>query len=133
MWCARMVWRQGRSARLKPETALQKRIQVALERLGIWVIPMAVTGKRSNRSVRTGEPGLPDLCLPTLGWLEVKIGKNDLSEDQKLWHVKARDHGVWVETVYTVEDAIRLVRERQWHVALARRDEPLRPEEADEE
>lgn len=98
---------------MKPETALQKRIQEALEKIGIWVIPMAVTGKRSNRSVRTGEPGLPDLCLPTLGWLEVKIGDGELSEDQRAWHERARKEGVWVATAWSLEEAIRLVRERK--------------------
>ena len=98
---------------MKPETALQKRIQKALEKIGIWVIPMAVAGKRSNRSVRTGEPGLPDLCLPTLGWLEVKIGDGELSEDQRKWHERAREEGVWVATAWSLEEAVRLVLERK--------------------
>lgn len=108
---------------MKPETELQKRIQDSLERMGIWVIPMAVTGKRSNRSVRTGEPGMPDLCLPTLGWLEVKIGDGDLSEDQRKWHERARKWGVWVATAWSLEEAIRLVRERQDYL---RQEPPLR-------
>lgn len=105
---------------MKPETELQKHIQDALERMGIWVIPMAVTGKRSSRSVRTGEPGVPDLCLPALGWLEVKIGDGNLSEDQRLWHERARREGVWVATAWSLEEAIRLVRERQYNLRVSR-------------
>lgn len=98
---------------MKPETILQRKVQDALEAMGIWVIPMAVAGKRSKRSVRTGEPGMPDLCLPALGWIECKVGKGKRSPEQEAWHERAKKEGVWVATVWSLEEAIRVVAERR--------------------
>lgn len=93
---------------MKPETILQKQAQDLLERAGFWVIPMAVSGKRSNRSVRTGEPGLPDLCLPELGWLEAKTEDGKLSPEQLAWHERARRAGIWVDTFRSAPEALKL-------------------------
>lgn len=98
---------------MKLETILQRKAQEALEKCGFWVIPMAVVGKHSKRSVRTGEPGLPDLCLPELGWLEAKTETGKRSPEQIAWHERAKSKGIWVETFRSPEEAVRLALSRK--------------------
>lgn len=95
---------------MKPETILQAQIIKALKTVGVWVIRTQVKGRRSARSVATGEPGMPDLYLPGLGHLEVKYGeKSTCNDDQLAWHARARDAGVNVAVVRSAADAVRIV------------------------
>lgn len=97
----------------KPETALQTAIVKALRQMGVWVIVMNVTKRRGSRGVNCGEPGMPDLCLPALGWGEVKLPGNDLDPDQVIWHEKARKGGVNVATWFSVGAAVETA--QFWH------------------
>lgn len=90
----------------KPETVLQASIVAALRQLGVWVIVMNVTRRRGKRGVNCGEPGMPDLCLPALGWGEVKLPGNDLDPDQVAWHGKAMAGGVKTGTWHSIEEAV---------------------------
>lgn len=102
----------------KPETQLQTAIVKALRQMGVWVIVMNVTKRRGKRGVNCGEPGMPDLCLVTLGekwshlagWIEVKMPGEKLSEDQVSWHDRASEQNVLVGTADSITEAIRLVR-----------------------
>lgn len=95
----------------KGETQLQTAIVKALRQMGVWVIRTSVSAKRSSVGSAAGEPGLPDLWLPELGLMEVKMPDGVLSSDQKTWHAKAERHGLNVETVRSVEQAVRVVME----------------------
>jgi len=92
------------------ETALQRSIIVALEQMGVWVIRTAVKAKRGKLGARTGEPGMPDLWTE-YGWLEIKLPDGVLSHDQKTWHTKAERHGINVETVRSVAQAVSAVQD----------------------
>jgi hypothetical protein len=92
------------------ETELQASIKKALEGMGVWVIRTGVSVKRSNRGTSSGVPGMPDLCLPRYGWLEVKQPGHTLSPRQVAWHQKAAAHGIRVATVHSVLEAVEAVR-----------------------
>lgn len=94
------------------ESGLQRDIVVALRRAGHWVIRTGVTMKRGAGGTRGGEPGMPDLCLPSLGWLEVKLPGKPLSVHQELWHSRARRSGVNVATARSVGEAVGFA--EQW-------------------
>lgn len=79
----------------------------ALEKLGCWVIRTPVSRKRSRtKGIVAGEPGMPDLCLPALGWMEVKLPGKELDPDQVKWHARAEAHGIRVTTVRSVGEAV---------------------------
>lgn len=92
------------------ETQIQARCIQALTLYGYWVIRSGVAMKRGARGTQSGEPGQPDLCLPALGWLEVKRPGEHLSPDQLKWHAKAREHGVRVATVTSHDEAVAMAR-----------------------
>lgn len=92
------------------ETELSRRIREALQQLGYWVIRTQVKGRSGKRAVATGEPGMPDLYLPGLGHLEVKMPGKKLSDKQCEWHIKASARGVRVATAWSVSEAITIVR-----------------------
>lgn len=92
------------------ETDLQQHIKRGLEKLGYWVIRTPVSKKRGWKSVNAGEPGMPDLCLPALGWGEVKLPGNDLDPDQVEWHARAHLHGIRTGVWHSLEEALRDVR-----------------------
>lgn len=94
------------------ETQLQNAIMDALKDMGVWVIRSAVSVKRGYKSINTGEPGQPDLCLPVYGWGEVKLPGKDLDPDQVLWHERAKREGVRVATWWSIADAVMSV--QQW-------------------
>ena len=89
------------------ETALQKHIQDGLEKLGYWVIRTARSKKRGFKSINTGEDGMPDLCLPALGWGEVKLPGKELEPDQIAWHARAHRHGIRTGVWHSLEEALR--------------------------
>lgn len=91
------------------ETQLSRDIRRALEACGVWVIRTQVVGRNGARACATGERGLPDLYLPGLGHLEVKVGGGRLSKDQVAWHSKAARYGVRVATVRSVSEAVKIV------------------------
>lgn len=91
------------------ETQLSRDIRRALETCGVWVIRTQVVGRNGARACATGERGMPDLCLPGFGWIEVKVGGGKLSADQIAWHSKAARYGVRVATVRSVSEAIKVV------------------------
>jgi hypothetical protein len=91
----------------KPETALVRSIVQVLTTCGFWVIRLNVTGRRGERTSATGEPGLPDLYLPSLGHIEVKRPGQNLSPAQVAWHAKAAKHGLRVRVVSSPEDAVQ--------------------------
>ncbi len=101
------------------EVALQKAIITALEQLGEWVIRTGVSKKRGKRGTNSGESGMPDLCLPELGWLEVKLPGEELSPKQVAWHEKAKRHGVRVAVVDSVWAAVST--RGRWRRAQAKR------------
>ena len=93
------------------ETELQRLIMNTLQALGFWVVRTAVKGKRGKLGVRTGETGMPDLCIVSpSGWLEVKLPDGRLSDEQEAWHRRARNRGIKVATVRSVEEAVEIVR-----------------------
>ena len=74
------------------------------------MIRTAVSSKRSRGL--TGEPGLPDLCLPGLSaWLEIKLPGKALRPAQVVWHEKAKNEGVRVATVTSVQEAVWAVQQ----------------------
>lgn len=96
------------------ETELSRSIQRALKSLGIWVIRVQAGVHRVTGGVlHCAEPGTPDLCLPGLGWLEVKTTEGEPSPDQVAWHNRAARLGVNVAVVRSVEAAVRIAREWQ--------------------
>jgi hypothetical protein len=92
------------------EVELQASIKSALEALGVWVIRTGVSVKRSNRGTSSGVPGMPDLCLPKYGWIEVKQPGHTLSPRQLGWHERAKREGVRVATAYSVQDAVGILK-----------------------
>ena len=90
------------------ETDLQRAIMRALRTCGVWVIRTQSSGRSGPRSVATGEPGMPDLYLPGLGHLEVKLPGGKVSEAQHEWHAKADRAGVRVAVVRSVSEAIKV-------------------------
>jgi hypothetical protein len=94
---------------LSTETDLSRSIQQALRSMGIWVIRTQSSGRHGSRSVATGEPGMPDLYLPSLGHLEVKTEDGRLSEEQRTWHARAQMLGVRVAVVRSVLEAVEAV------------------------
>lgn len=97
------------------ETDLSRSIRKALAQLGVWcirvqagTIPLSIAG--GARYIHGAEPGTPDLCLPALGWLEVKAAKGKLAPSQAVWHARAAREGVRVAVVRSVEQAVRVVR-----------------------
>ena len=96
-----------RPTRYPTEAALQAACLDGLRKLGIWGIRMGVSVRSGKRGrAQSGEPGMPDLCLPGLGWIEVKQPGETLNEDQLAWHLKAKKHGLRVKTVYNVADCL---------------------------
>lgn len=95
------------------ETQLQAAIVRALKRIGFWVIRTQVTGRRGARSVATGEPGMPDLYLPGIGHLEVKLPGARIEDAQLEWHERARKKGVWVYVARDVVETLDAVRARR--------------------
>ena len=90
------------------ETELSKRIAMALDVVGIWCIRIPAAQLRlGRRAIHVAEPGTPDLCLPSLGWLEVKTVAGRVSSEQQRWHDRARRLGVRVAVVRNVRDAVR--------------------------
>jgi len=89
------------------ETDISRNIRKALEKLGFWVIRLQSSGRRGSRSMATGEPGLPDLYLPGIGHLEIKVPGKDLSKTQVEWHAKAESFGVPVAVARGVSDAVK--------------------------
>jgi len=101
------------------ETDLSRSIRLALATVGVWVIrvqsgtiPALYSGRR--RYIHCAEPGTPDLCLPALGWLEVKTTQGELSPEQVAWHARAAREGVNVAVVRSVDAAVRTA--RGWQV-----------------
>lgn len=96
----------------KAETKLQAAIKKALEAAGFWVIRQQSSGRHGPRSVATGEPGIPDLRLPGLGDIEVKVPEEGVdpednrSSEQIAWHERARANGMRVATVDSVASAM---------------------------
>lgn len=97
------------------ETDLQRAIIKALKTMGVWVIRTAVNRNRSGLGIRTGEPGMPDLYLPGLGHIEVKLPGRDLDPDQVVWHRRAQAMGVNTGVAHSPTEAIQLV--HQWRRA----------------
>lgn len=90
------------------ETKLSASIRGALAANGFWVVRLGSVGHHGKRSLGTGEPGLPDIMLVGLGFLEVKTDKGKLSAVQVAWHQKATHEGVRVATVRSVRDALTI-------------------------
>lgn len=90
------------------ETELSASIRGALAANGFWVVRLGSVGHHGKRSLGTGEPGLPDIMLVGLGFLEVKTEKGKLSEIQERWHAKALREGVRVATVRSIRDALTM-------------------------
>ena len=72
--------------------------------------------------------GVPDLCLPVLRvgatgtygacYVELKIGKNTLSDSQKLWIERLRSEGNLVEVIW--DDLDRVMSVFEWYLGIGR-------------
>ena len=96
------------------ETALSRESQDALESIGAIVVRVQ-SGKLNVRGhwVQLAPEGTPDLWVAWRGnqqWLEVKTREGEASHEQDSWHRAARQQGVRVYIVRSVEQAIRVVR-----------------------
>jgi hypothetical protein len=94
------------------ETELQRSVMKALRSLGIWCIRVHAGHMQGIRGgyMQGAEAGTPDLCLPALGFLEVKLPGGKVNEDQAKWHARAEREGVRVAVVRSTADAVRVVR-----------------------
>ena len=96
------------------ETDLSRSVRLALATLGVWVIRVQAGIHRvRGGTLHCAEPGTPDLCLPALGFLEVKTDAGELSPVQLAWHARAAREGVRVAVVRSAAEAVRVVREWQ--------------------
>lgn len=94
------------------ETQLSRSIQLALRKLGVWCIRVQAGIHRvRGGTLHCAERGTPDLCLPGLGWLEIKTDEGELSDDQVAWHIRAARLGVNVAVVRSVEQAVYVAQE----------------------
>lgn len=91
------------------ETAFQSQVMKLLERMGVWAFRVNSGGKRGR--VRLAPAGTPDICLPALGWLELKVGDGELSEAQVAWHERAKKEGVRVAVCRTLDGVAGVVSE----------------------
>lgn len=96
------------------ETKLSRSIQVALESIGCIVVRVQAGTARGVHGghMELAMPGTPDLWVAAQGfqgWLEVKFAGGVLNSHQEAWHKVARSRGVRVETVRSVEQALRVV------------------------
>jgi hypothetical protein len=91
------------------ETDLQRSCILALKTAGYWPIRMQTKGRTGKRSIGAGEPGLPDILVVGFGHLEVKLPGGKLRPAQQAWHQKARERGVNVAVVMSVEEALATV------------------------
>lgn len=95
----------------RSESELQSEIITTLERIGIWVVRAGRNRRRGKRGVsNSGEDGYPDLDLPELGYIEVKLPGRKLDPEQVKWHAKAKSKGINVGTAWSVEDAVKLAK-----------------------
>jgi hypothetical protein len=90
------------------ESALQRAIVGYLHTAGIWVIRTGVSRKRGKSGTQSGEPGFPDLYLPGLGHIEVKMPGEKLSAEQAAWHAKAERHGVRTAVAHAPKQALEI-------------------------
>lgn len=88
------------------ESQIQADILDAFKRLGIWAIRINA-GKRGG--VRMAPAGTPDIWTPW-GWIEAKTLKGKLSDAQKNWHERARQHAINVAVVRSWPEAVEAVR-----------------------
>lgn len=86
------------------ETKLQRVILDGLNAAGYWAFRVN-SGMRGT--VRLAPPGTPDICLPALGWMEVKDKEGKLRPAQVRWHERAAREGVRVAVVRSLADALR--------------------------
>lgn len=98
-----------------PEQKIKKEIIAHLERSGYWVKLHQSRGmKMRNHAAGLGK-GTPDIAIVLKPWgrhvwLEVKDpnrpeADGNLSDAQKDWHAKMREHGGLVYMVTSVDDA----------------------------
>ena len=107
------------------ETELSRSIQRAMKQLSIWCIRVQAGVHRvKGGMLYCAEPGTPDLCLPGLGWLEIKTQEGELSPFQVAWHDRAARMNVNVAVVRSVEQAVRVVRQWQAERALRSGQQP---------
>ena len=107
------------------ETELSKAIRDALTRRGFWVERVNAGKTKVKRGWLYGAAiGTPDILViaPVYGWLEVKVELGKLSPEQVTWHDRARNFGIHVEVVRSVEGALRTV--EGWVAARREQIEP---------
>lgn len=93
------------------ETQLSRSIQKELTKLGIWWIRIqSGTHRVRGGMLHCAEPGTPDLCLPALGWLEIKLPGSEPSSVQLSWHSRAVREGLRVAVVRSVGEAVAVAR-----------------------
>lgn len=100
------------------ETGLSRMIRAGLAAIGVWAIRvqsgmLRVAAGPRTYIVKLAEAGTPDLCLPALGWLEVKTQDGALSPSQVAWHARAAREGVRVAVVRSVGEAVAVARSWQ--------------------
>jgi hypothetical protein len=93
------------------ETTLSRSIRSALTAAGAWVVRVPAGQYRVRGGIlHCAEPGFPDLlCLSPAGFLEVKVGRAKLREEQVIWHDKAARHGLRCARVTSVAEALEVV------------------------
>lgn len=99
---------------LKPGTVLTSQICDALNAHGLWVVRLPVQGvKHGFRTGKSPLKGFPDLMVVgpegTMAWLEVKYGKDKVSEEQKTVHERLAVNGHTVAVVSSVEQAVAVL------------------------
>lgn len=103
-----------RAAKHSPqsETALSHAIGFALDQLGIpnERVQSGMARGLKGGVMRLAGTGTPDRWT-AYGWLEVKTDEGELSDEQRRWHERARQHGVRVATVRSVPEAVKQVLE----------------------
>lgn len=90
------------------ENAFQAKAIKELEKLDFWVMNMNPATRRGRRGVNSGEPGMPDLLLVGIGWIELKQPGNDLDPPQAEWHAKARLRNVRVATAWHLSEVLEI-------------------------
>lgn len=100
------------------ETQLSRSVQNILAGMGVLCIRVQsgqANGKHGGH-MQLARKGTPDLWFAyhgKQGWLELKDDDGKPSEAQEIWHAEAKEHGVFVAVVRTVQEAVDAVRRMQ--------------------
>jgi hypothetical protein len=89
------------------ETAISKASRDEIRKLGV-PCERVQSGRRGKRFHCAGA-GTPDTWT-ALGWIEFKQPWEELNDDQKRWHARAKAWGVRVAVSHSVSETIAIIR-----------------------